>query len=104
MKLPGSEHLSVLAAIFAEIDWANLRPAQELLQRQPGDADVIDWISVARAGSQLVAYTPGAPIELNSALDAAEWRSPRTGERARADRTNLRPPSDEDWVLLGRVR
>jgi hypothetical protein len=102
MKLPGSGNLAVLAKIFAEIDWPNLRPVQTLLKNQPGSEDVLRWISIARSSSLILAYTPGEPIELNQPLASAEWRSPRNGLAVPADPANLSPPSREDWVLLGR--
>ncbi len=110
MNLPGSQQLKHLAEFFTAMDWTKLRPAQELLAKQPGAEDVLKWVAVARAeGGPLVAYTAGGEaIALNAGAVAgaseAIWFSPRTGESIPGEIAGgvFSPPSATDWVLLVR--
>jgi hypothetical protein len=79
-----------------------LRPAQALLARQPGEADVKRWVAIAQGSGFALAYTAnGEPIELRQKVRAARWHSPRTGEvvDAKSGDTTFTPPSKKDWVL-----
>ncbi len=60
LDAPGAQSMSVLRAFFEELPWTRLRPAQELLVRQPGREDLEAWQCVAATpeGDCLVAYTP----------------------------------------------
>ncbi|MFZ1756093.1 MAG: putative collagen-binding domain-containing protein, partial [Caldilineaceae bacterium] len=89
--------------LFAGLDWPSLRPAQQLLAQQPGDADPNRFIAAAQsADGPVVVYTPGDPIHLTRPLTDARWYNPRTGEWSGAGSGAVfTPVENEDWVLIG---
>jgi len=110
---PGALNVSMLREFFESLPWWELRPAQHLLDKQPGDDDPARFVSVAAAqdGALAIAYTPaGDTIRLcTEEVDgaAAEWFDPRTGDRREApapagDVTEFTPPAEGDWVLVVR--
>jgi len=115
MNLPGSTHMKHLKSLFSSLEWWKLRPAQNVLARQPGTADPAHFVAVAKADKWLLAYMPvGGEIKLRTeGLKpplAARWFNPRTGawslQRAvSGDTPSLRAPDTNDWVLwLGPVK
>lgn len=108
--LPGSTQMKHLATCFQSVNWWELKPAQELLERQPGKTDPAKFIAVASTpgNKQLVAYTPvGEAILLNvkdlPADRNAHWFNPRTAESqpVQQDEAGIyQPPTAEDWVLI----
>ncbi|MBX3050672.1 MAG: DUF4038 domain-containing protein [Caldilineaceae bacterium] len=103
LQSEGAAGVRHLAALFAGLDWPSLRPAQQLLAQQPGDADPNRFIAAAQsADGPVVVYTPGDPIHLTRPLTDARWYDPRTGEWTNAGNGAEFTPSDgEDWVLIG---
>ena len=103
LRSEGAQGVRYLAAFFTAIAWPSLRPAQQLLAEQPGDADPNRFIAAAQnAQGQVVVYTPGDPIHLVQSLTDASWYSPRTGEWSDAGNgTAFTPIDGQDWVLCG---
>lgn len=60
LDTPGAHSMTVLRAFFEKLPWTRLRPAQELLVRQPGRVDLEAWQAIAATpeGDCFVAYTP----------------------------------------------
>jgi hypothetical protein len=109
IEAEGAQDLGYLRAFFGSFPWWRLRPAQDLLAVQPGDADPNRFIAVARDGNdRVVAYIPsGGEIAIAAGacpLGRVTWFNPRTGAvEARADVGELgvlRAPDDGDWVLM----
>lgn len=105
----GAVSVTHLKAFFDGIDWWRLRPAQDWLAEQPGDARIESFVAVARAedGSFAVAYTPaGAPIVFDdaalSSFGRRRWYDPRTGQWQEAGdgAGRFTPPDGQDWILL----
>jgi hypothetical protein len=115
LHLPGAADVGYLRAIFKDIPWWTLRPAQELLREQPGVEDVLRYVTAARSedGRVAVLYlAAGGTVKLDTSslagTAAVTWiepgRHPRQfgGAVVRGDVT-LQAPDDRDWVLLLRV-
>lgn len=113
LVMPAAEQMAHLAGLFQSIDWWRLRPAPELVVKQPGQDRPSLYIAAARAeaGDLVVIYTPeDRRIELNLANVqphlAACWYDPRTGQRQPAtpasagDIQIFETPAPGDWVLL----
>ena len=67
LRTPGAESMTVLAEFFRKLPWTDLRPAPELLARQPGTQDVESWQTVAATADRrcIVVYAPnGGPVDL----------------------------------------
>jgi hypothetical protein len=108
--LPGSQDLKHLADLFTSVDWWALRPAPDLLARQPNAGDPTTYVAAGRTTSSdlAVLYLPeGGAITIASeewgpGLEA-EWLNPREGSRRAAEHDGTgvyEAPSDRDWVLL----
>jgi hypothetical protein len=108
MTLPGSAQMGILAGIFREIRWWQLRPDNDLLRDQPGMLDPKAYVSAARTpdGSTVVAYLPvGGRAELSPSLAGRTGTrfDPRTGDRhpVTIDPSgDLDTPVDHDWVIV----
>ncbi|MHB0878336.1 MAG: apiosidase-like domain-containing protein [Anaerolineae bacterium] len=109
LEAEGAQSVAYLRAFFTAFPWWRLRPAQDLLAVQPGDADPNRFVAVARDGlERVVAYLPfGGEIAFRAGacpLGRVTWFSPRTGAvEAREDRDevgSLTAPDENDWVLL----
>ncbi|MFW5868555.1 MAG: DUF4038 domain-containing protein [Armatimonadota bacterium] len=103
----GIAGMTALRSIFADVEWWRLRPAQEMLGQQPGDADPRNWIAAAATESRdlVVVYAPdGGEIALVAdRLPArATWRDPRDGSSIAADGDDGRfvAPDERDWALV----
>lgn len=99
--------MTVLKRFFAAIPWNRLRPAPEMLARQPGRDDPRHFIAACTTDRHLaVIYVPAGAVPELAAEDLkgynrARWFDPRTGKfsRARRPAARTRPPDDRDWVL-----
>lgn len=113
MIMPGAEQMAHLATFFNSFDYWRLRPAPEILGKQPGTLDPRKFISAARTEAKdlVVVYTPEERI-VSLMIEAippgctTAWINPRTGEHRVAiavvtDRTCEFPTPDAgDWLLL----
>ena len=112
LESEGIRQMTLLKAIFEELPWTDLRPADHLVDDQPGYKDAEAFIKAAALedGSLILAYKPlGERISLQlpdpHRISAGEWIDPRNGDRqpARAepgDRLVYRSPDDRDWLLV----
>ena len=112
LHLPGAEQMTHLYDAFASLPWWQLRPAKELLAAQPGEAEVLRYITAARAedGSCAILYLAGGgevALDTTALRDSlrATWLNPRNGARTEAGtvqrgRVTLTAPDTADWVLL----
>lgn len=114
LRMPGAEQMQHVAALFNSVRYWRLRPAQEILAKQPGANKPGDYISAARTveGDQIVVYSPaGETIELmESAVpknSEPRWFNPRDGGRSPAKGVTtgnksiqFSPPDGGDWLLL----
>jgi hypothetical protein len=111
LHLPAAEQLSHLAALFASIPWWQLRPAPEILAKQPGNESPRQFIAAAGSETLAVIYTPeDRQIHLRpeaiAGLSTATWFNPRTGKRTPATPTvqgevvQFETPGEGDWVLV----
>jgi hypothetical protein len=113
LAMPAAEQISVLTKFFSSIDFWRLRPAPNLLVKQPGAESADRFIAAARSeeGDLVVVYVPA---ERNVALrvsllppsPSVVWVNPRTGERQPTvavvydDTCEFVTPGDGDWLLL----
>lgn len=111
IDFPGSLQIGHLHRFMGSFDWWELRPAQQLLRKQPGLAEATynHFISVLADPGQstVLVYVPrGDDIELRLANEgySAQWFDPRNGEttepKAVGKQSVFSPPSGEDWVLV----
>src|SRR5262249_47239160 len=69
LKLPGNDHMKFMAEWMTSLPWWDLRPAQELLQNQPGGDDSTKFVAVAATpkGDMVMAYLPvGGAVALQA--------------------------------------
>ena len=100
LNLPFAGQIRVVADTFGRVPWPELRPAQDLLTAQPGDADPAKFVAVAATPdrSAVVVYSPagaagfalidakvlaGKPLVLVNPVTGA--RTPTTPESLIAD-------------------
>jgi hypothetical protein len=113
LKMPGAEQMQHVAALFSSVRFWRLRPAQEILARQPGAESPKAWVTASRTveGDQIVIYSPEAEVvelQAKAVPKGAEaiWFNPRNGERSPATATaqdaaaRYQTPGPGDWVLL----
>lgn len=113
LHMPAAGQMRHVVAFFSSIEFARLRPAQDLLAHQPGAADASHFITISASPERdlLVAYTPVRQVvSLHAGTVAAEgqvaWFNPRSGESAEAVGTtdgkilNFAAPGEGDWVLV----
>lgn len=110
LHLPGSEDIKHLAELFTSIQWWTLRPAPELLAKQPGGDDPTQFVPAAssESGDLALIYMPqGGVVEIQrdelASEVAAEWFNPRDGSRQQTrpnDSSTFTTPDEEDWVLV----
>jgi hypothetical protein len=115
LRLPGAGQMKHLHDVFASLPWWELLPAQDLLRAQPGETDVLRYVTAARTGDGRTAVlyvAAGGEVSLDttSLADglAATWVDPRSGRRVNAGRVEraqvgLRAPDSQDWVLILRA-
>jgi len=111
LDTPGVRSMAVMRQFFDALPWWRLRPAPELLTKQPGERDPHRFVAAAKAedGILAVAYLPeGGKVWLNlEAVDRptpARWFNPCTGEWADAGTVveathTITAPDNGDWVL-----
>ena len=113
LVMPGAQQMEHLATFFNSIEYWRLRPASEILGKQPGAQDPRKFVSATRSEAKdlVVVYTPderlvSLMIEAIPPGCTTTWFNPRTGERRVAvavvtDRTCEFPTPDiGDWLLL----
>jgi hypothetical protein len=110
LDLPGAAQMKHMAELFTSLPWWRLRPAQDLLAKQPGGDDPARHVAAARTekGDAAVVYLPaGGEVALDVKGLArgfrAEWFDPRTGRRTPARAIGpgqFAAPDQQDWVLV----
>ncbi len=113
LEIPVASQTAALSEAVSDVPLSTLRPAPELLVKQPGDIAPGKRITAARSedGRLLLAYTPEQQtIELRQRdLPRGfkmEWLNPRDGKRSgvvgvvNSDNLLLTPPAQGDWLLL----
>ncbi len=86
LDFPGSIQMGYLAQMFQKLDWWKFYPANELLEKQPGDSIYNQWISVLRKDdhSEILVYLPKkAKVSLfnpEGFTYKAQWFNPVTNE------------------------
>ena len=113
LKMPAAEQMRHLAAFFGSIDFWKLRPAPEMLAKQPGTESAGRFVSVARSeeGEFAVAYVPqdrAVEVVLKQLPPRPQitWVNPRDGTRSPAvgvvteSALQLPTPAAGDWLLL----
>lgn len=102
LEAQGARDMGVLKQILERFEWWRLRPAQELLVSQPGDADPTRFVAVAASPSRdvLLAYLPrGGAVDLKLAeVGRAVWLDPRTGAQQPAT-PPWTAPDEQDWLF-----
>ena len=110
--LPAAQHMRHLADCFADISWWTLRPDPSLLRYQPGEGDVLSFVTAARSedGKLAVFYLPAGntiQLDLSNLADGlrATWVNPRDGTRATPvalskPEVTLTAPDAYDWLLV----
>lgn len=113
LRMPGAEQMTHVVRVFKSVPFWNLRPAPQLLAKQPGTAAVKNFVAAARTvdGDAAVIYTPvGGVLELNAQEIPkgvlAQWINPRSGERSGAnpEGNQFKTPDSGDWVLILRPK
>src|SRR5260221_9664213 len=108
MRLPGSDDMARLAALFTSIRWWTLRPDGELLAGQPGAEDPMRWVSASRSETgdlAMIYLSAGGEVMIRperlSAGVRAFWFDPRSGERSACPvAERIVAPSEGDWVWV----
>jgi hypothetical protein len=113
LRLPGAEQMRHLRDAFESLRWWDLRPAPELLRAQPGDSDVLRYVTAARTpdGREAICYLAAGgqlQLDLTQLADGAlraTWLDPRDGSRREAGpltraSATLAAPDTQDWVLI----
>lgn len=114
IQADGARQMAHVRTFFESGPWTKLRPAQDLLLRQPGEDDPNRWITLASTEDRIwtVAYTPtgdAIPLRLASGKQAKlQWFNPRTGEWSKpqsisGETVTLEPPSLDDWLASVRM-
>lgn len=116
IKMEGAEQIRHVHDFFTKIDFWRLRPAPEMLSKQPGGESAKRHISISRSeeGDFAVAYVPedrSIQIYLNQLPPRPQisWFNPRTGETSASvgvvtgDSLQLPTPEEGDWLLLIRT-
>jgi hypothetical protein len=112
LDTPGTASMTIARRFMESGDWWHLRPAQDILAEQPGDADVRRFVAAActTSGEWAAIYLPIGQV-LHLAADvifgmSARWLNPRTGHwlaaeaiPAKDSRIAFTAPNNEDWVL-----
>jgi len=112
LESEGIDSMIVLKKIFLSLPWHDLRPADFLIEIQPGYFDPAAYVKAAMTedGSVVLIYAPcGGRLALQPTTGIrdvqAQWIDPRSGSRARAsaragDKLAFDCPDDRDWLLL----
>jgi hypothetical protein len=114
MFMPAAKQMGTIAQLFTSIEFWELRPAPEMIARQPGVESPARHIAAARTLSDDTAlvYVPeDRRVDLSIAAlppaPTAIWLNPRTGESTAAangvDTAGVREfstPGEGDWLLF----
>lgn len=116
LEAPGAAAIRPLRALLESLPWWQLRPAQHILARQPGDADANLFVAAAmtaEGGAGLVYVPRGAVLALRPGVlklpAALTWHDPASGRAVDAGRLTegaggeQAPPDGGDWVLQMRA-
>jgi len=107
----GAQNMATMRAFFDSLPWWRLRPAPELLLKQPGSENVRRFVAAARTveGDYAVVYLPvGCNICIKTELLKrpcnAFWFNPRTGKYVGAGEVKgeiqlFTALDDTDWLL-----
>ncbi len=112
LKMPAAEQVRHLASFFGGIAFWKLRPAPEMLAKQPGNESPERFVAMSRSeeGEFAVAYVPmdrAIELKLNQLPPRPQitWINPRDGTRSPAvgvvTETSLQLPTPAagDWLL-----
>ncbi len=111
LEPPGVKSIVVMERFFDRLPWWELRPAQELLNVQPGHDDPKRYVTacMTEEGSLALAYMPkGGELMLDTGRlrkpARATWFNPRNGRRTDAGQVTgevhtFATPDQHDWVL-----
>lgn len=112
IDFPGSLQIGYLSHFFQQYEWWNVRPAQELLIEQPGEATFNHFIGIVADPSRsiIMAYTPrqdGIKIRNRDDLNyKAQWFDPikntYSPAKVRYETGSLiaTPPAGKDFLLV----
>lgn len=116
LKMPGAEQVRYLKQFFDGIDFWRLRPAPQMLTKQPGDQSPERYVAIAKSveGDFAVAYIPSdrmieVKLDQLPTRPQINWMNPRDGKRTPAvgvvteGALQLPTPAEGDWVLLIRA-
>ena len=112
--MPAAKQMGTLAGFFSSMEFWRLRPAQDMLVRQPGSETPARHIAAARTESRdlAVVYVPedrrvALSVAAMPAAPDSYWINPRTGERAPASAVasgggacEFETPAEGDWLLV----
>ena len=108
LETEGVQDMTLLARFFESGPWHRLRPAPDLLAKQPGESDPDRFVAAGATddGKWVVVYTPtGGRIVLDGRRlkegRRARWFDPRTGQfkEAAGEGDAYPAPDEQDWVL-----
>ncbi len=114
MYMPAAKQMGTIAELFSSIEFWELRPAPEMIAKQPGTESPARHIAAARtlAGDTALVYVPedrrvGLSIAALPPAAIAIWVNPRTGQctaaAAGVDEAGVREfstPGEGDWLLF----
>ncbi len=116
LRMPAAEQVRHLSKFFNELEYWRLRPAPEMLAKQPGSESAGRFIAMARSveGDFAVGYVPSdraIELKLNQLPPRPQitWFNPRDGTRSPAvgvvtdASLQLPTPAAGDWLLLIRA-
>lgn len=115
LKTSGTDSMTIMKKIFSKIPWFNLLPAPSLLEWQPGNSNIDNFVSIAadREMNIIVVYSPcGGMVQLKNDFPLHDkklfWVNPRNGLWAQIKQKFIEPsdiycfnsPDDNDWLLV----
>lgn len=112
LKMPAADQVRHLASFFGGLEFWKLRPAPEMLVKQPGNESAERFVAIARSeeGNFAVAYVPqdrAIEVQLKQLPPRPQitWINPRDGTRSPAvgvvteTALQLPTPAAGDWLL-----
>jgi hypothetical protein len=110
---PGADGIKAMAEILNTLPWTRFEPNQTLLVAPPVAENYSNFTPCARTSTRETAlcYVPAKTVPAFNTYSfpngaRATWIDPRTAIRKtpidliRIDRVEVKPPTDEDWLLL----
>jgi hypothetical protein len=114
--LPGAKQMSEVAEAIGGLEFWRLRPAPEIVARQPGIDEPGRHIAAARTpeGDMVLVYVPSdreveLVTEMLPSTPEVNWINPRTGQRSPGlavlggQTCRFPTPKQGDWLLLIRT-